>query len=166
MKKVLALLLAVVLGLSMLAGCSSSDGESETPSKNVDPAQLADDTLAALAPAAEMVEVSEKVLSNYYTVDSKVVKSYKIYVSSAWTAEEVAIFRLVDSKQETIDAANEMIQKRIDDLTASYDGYLPEQLAVLEENSVVYQQGDMICFVSGSADGVAAAMKVMKAACE
>ena len=162
MKKLFALILAAAACVSLLAGC----GSSESSSLNVDPAKLADDVLAALAPVGELVEVGDSVLSNYYTVDSNVVKAYKIYVSSAWTAEEVAIFRLVDSKQETIDAANEMIQKRIDDLTASYDGYLPEQLAVLEENSVVYQQGDMICFVSGSADGVAAAMKVMKAACE
>ena len=164
MKKLLVLFLAAAMSLSLLAGCGNSDSGSS--SKNVDPAKLADDVLAALAPQGEMMEAGEKVLSNYYTVDSKVVKSSKIYISSSWTAEEVAVFRLVDSKQETMDAAEAMIHQRIDNLTASFDGYLPEELAILEDNSVIYRQGDIICFVSGSADGVAAAMKVMKETCE
>lgn len=162
MKKLLTLLLASALSLSLLAGCGNSDSSS----KNVDPVQLADDILAVLAPQGELEEVGEKVLSNFYDVDPKVVKGYKIYVSSTWTAEEVAVFRLVDDKQETMDAAEAMIQRRIDHLTSSFDGYLPQELATLEDNSIIYRQGDIICFVSGTADGVSAAMQAMKNACE
>lgn len=164
MKKLLVFFLAAAMSLSLLAGCGNSDSGSSA--KNVDPAKLADDVLAALAPEGEMVEVGEKTFSNYYTVDSKVVESSKVYISSAWTAEEVAVFRLVDDKQATVDAAEAMIQQRIDTLTASFDGYLPEELAILEDNSIIYRQGDIICFVSGSADGVAAAMKVLRETCE
>ena len=162
MKKLFALILAAAACVSLLAGC----GSSESSSLNVDPAKLADDVLAALAPAGELVEVGDSVLSNYYTVDSNVVKAYKIYVSSAWTAEEVAVFQLANTDQATMDAAESMIQQRIDSLTSSFDGYLPEELAILEENSIIYRQGDIICFVSGSADGVASAMKVLREACE
>ena len=47
MKKLLVLFLAAAMSLSLLAGCGNSDSGSS--SKNVDPAKLADDVLAALA---------------------------------------------------------------------------------------------------------------------
>lgn len=163
MKKLLAILLTVCLCLTLSVGCGSNNSNS---SKKIDPSILADDALAALSPQSELIEVSQSVLSNYYNVDSKVVQAYKIYISSAWTAEEVAVFLLVDDKASTITSAKAMINQREDALTASFDGYLPKELEILQENSAVYHQGRIIAFVSGSTEGVAAALTVLRTACE
>ena len=163
MKKLLAILLTACLCLTLPIGCSSNKSDS---SKKIDPSILADNVLTALAPQAELIEVSQNVLSNYYNVDSQVVQAYKIYISSAWTAEEIAVFLLVDDKSSTIEAAKAMINQREDALTASFEGYLPEELATLQENSAVYHQGRIIAFVSGSAEGVASALTVLRTACE
>lgn len=162
MNKLLKIFGTTILCLALYVGCSNKNNVS----KKVDLNTLSEDVLTALEPQADLIEISEKVLSNYYNLNDKIVKSHKIYISSAWTAEEVAIFQLVDNKSSTIEAAQSMIKQRIDTLTTSFDGYLPEELITLQENSTIYQNGPIIAFISGSADGVASALTVLQTACE
>ena len=161
MKKHIALALVFVLTLSLLGGCGGSKAAND-----VDPVKLADDILASFSPQGDMEPVSEAVVSNYYTIDPEVVKDYKIYISPSFIAEEIAVFRLKDDKQATVDAAKAMAEKRLGDLKANFDGYLPEELAALEANAEIYTKGTILCFVTGSSDSKEAAMKVLKAACE
>ncbi len=161
MKKHIALILVFMLTISLLGGCGS-----KSTAKDVDPVKTADEMLAIFSPQGELEPVGESVVSNYYDIDPAVVKDYKIYISPSFIAEEIAVFRLVDDKQTTIDAAKAMAEKRLGDLKTTFDGYLPEELASLEENAEIYANGTTVCFVTGAAESKEAALKILKAACE
>ena len=150
MKRILALMLSILFVLS-LAAC----GGKET--KTADPKALADDMLKALAAQGETMEVTGDVAANYYTMGDS-VKEYRIYLSTMYLAEEVAVFRAADEK--SVDAVKSMCEQRISDLKDSFDGYLPEEYAVVDENATVLAGGDIVALVIGSKDGVAAAKAV------
>ena len=86
MKRFTALLLAAFLLLS-LAACGGSDG------RTADPKTLADDMLAALKAQGETMEVTGDTAENYYAMGD-MVKDYRIYLSTMYIGEEVAVFRL------------------------------------------------------------------------
>ena len=154
MKRILALLCAALLTLS-LAACGGSGG------KTADPGTLADDMLKALAPQGETMEVTGDVAANYYQIGDE-VKDYRIYLSTMYIAEEVAVFRLAEGKKA--DDVKAMCQQRIQDLKDSFDGYLPEEYAAVEENAVVLASGDVVAMVTGTKEGVAAAKEVFEKA--
>ena len=154
MKRFTALLLAAFLLLS-LAACGGSDG------KTADPKTLADDMLAALKAQGETMEVTGDTAANYYDLGDA-VKEYRIYLSTMYIAEEVAVFQAADAKDA--DTLKTMCENRIAALRDSFDGYLPEEYTAVEENAVVLAGGDIVALVVGSKDGVAAAKAVFEKA--
>ena len=154
MKRFTALLLAAFLLLS-LAACGGSDG------KTADPKTLADDMLAALKAQGETMEVTGDVAANYYEM-GEAVKEYRVYVSTMYIGEEVAVFQLKDTKDA--DTVKKMCEARIQSLLDSFDGYLPEEYAAVEENAVVLASGDVVAMVTGTKEGVAAAKEVFEKA--
>ena len=103
-KRIAALLLSAVLVLSLTA-CGGKDS-----TKTADPKALADDMLKALAPQGETIEVTGDVAANYYEIGDA-VKEYRIYLSTMYLAEEVAVFQAADAKD--LDAIKAMCDKRI-----------------------------------------------------
>ncbi len=154
MKRFTALLLTAFLLLS-LAACGGSDG------RTADPKTLADDMLAALKAQGETMEVTGDTAENYYAMGD-MVKDYRIYLSTMYIGEEVAVFRLAEGKKA--DDVKAMCQQRIQDLKDSFDGYLPEEYAAVEENAVVLASGDVVAMVTGTKEGVAAAKEVFEKA--
>ena len=150
MKRILALLCAALLTLS-LAACGGSGG------KTADPGTLADDMLKALAPQGETMEVTGDVAANYYQIGDE-VKDYRIYLSTMYIAEEVAVFRLTDAKKA--DTVKKLCETRVQDLKDSFDGYLPDEYATVDENATVLDSGDIVALVIGTKEGVAAAKEV------
>ena len=156
MKRIVSICLAAVMALALLAGCGTSQ-QSEAKALTATPQELADQMVAALAPVQELVEAGEKVIDNYYAIDSDVITGYKVYISPAFQAEEIAVFSVAEGRMED---ARAMVEKRVEDLKASFDGYLPDQLTQLEENAQVLENGNCICLVTGQAEGAAAAAKI------
>ena len=154
-RRFLALLCALLLTLS-LAACGGGSGN-----KTADPGTLADDMLAALSPQGETIEVTGDVAANYYQIGDE-VKDYRIYLSTMYIAEEVAVFRLADAKN--VDAAKKLCETRIQDLKDSFEGYLPDEYATVEENAVVLAEGDVVALIIGTKEGVAAAEEVFNKA--
>ena len=150
MKRFTALLLAAFLLLS-LAACGGSD------SKTADPKTLADDMLAALKAQGETMEVTGDTAENYYAMGD-MVKDYRIYLSTMYIAEEVAVFRLADAKKA--DTVKKLCETRVQDLKDSFDGYLPDEYATVDENATVLASGDIVALVIGTKEGVAAAKEV------
>ncbi len=149
MKRFVALLCAVLLTLS-LAACGGDKGSNKT----ADPAALADAMLEALGVQGEMMEVTGDVAANYYSMGDE-VKDYRIYLSTMYIAEEVAVFRLADAKDA--DAVKKLCESRIQDLKDSFDGYLQEEYDTVSETATVRAAGDSVAMVTGTTDGVAAA---------
>lgn len=151
MKRFAALLLSVLLVLS-LAACGGKE-----EAKTADPKSLADDMLKALSAQGEMIELTGDTAANYYDL-GEAVSEYRVYMSSMWIAEEVAVFKAGDAKD--VDAVKGICDKRIADLKDSFDGYLPEEYTVVEENAQVLASGDIVALVIGSKEGVEAAKAV------
>lgn len=155
MRRIAAILTAFVLILSLTA-CG---GGSKV--KSVDPKALADDMLVALKAQGETMEVTGDVAANYYEMGDA-VKEYRIYVSTVYIGEEVAVFQLADAKNA--DAVKKMCEARIQDLKESFDGYLPEEYTTVEENAVVLANGDIVALLTGAKEGVDAAKAVFEKA--
>lgn len=156
MKRLTALLTALVLLLS-LAACGGGRA------KEVDPKALADDMLAALKPQGETMEVTGDVAANYYEMGDA-VKDYRIYVSTMYIGEEVAVFQLKDTKDA--DTVKKLCEGRIQSLKDSFDGYLPEEYDTVDQNAVVLAKGDIVALLTGAAEGVDAAKAVFDKAFE
>ena len=154
MKKFAAFLSALVLVLS-LAACGGGSA------KEVDPKALADDMLAALKSQGETMEVTGDVAANYYEM-GEAVKEYRVYVSTMYIGEEVAVFQLKDTKDA--DTVKKMCEARIQSLLDSFDGYLPEEYDTVKENAVVLSEGDTVAMVTGAKEGVDAAKAVFEKA--
>lgn len=152
MKRFLALILSVLFVLSL-----SACGGGKDTAKSTDPKALADDMLAALAPVGETIEVTGDVAANYYTLGDE-VKEYRIYLSTMYIAEEVAVFRVSDT--DKIADVTAICQQRISDLKDNFEDYLPEEYAAVNDNAAVLSAGDIVALVIGSKDGVAAAKAV------
>ena len=152
MKRFLTLLLSLALALSLTA-CG---GQDKTP-KDVDINQLAADMLEALAPMGETMELSDATAANYYDMDD-FVKEYKVYISTMYIAEEVAVFRLTDADKKK--DGEKMVEARISDLKAGFDNYLPEEFQTVSQNSLVLSSGDIVCYLVGYQPGLDAAKAV------
>lgn len=155
-KRFLALLCAILLTLS-LAACGGDKGSGS--GKTADPKALADEMLTALSPQGETMEVTGDVAANYYSIGDA-VKDYRIYLSTMYIAEEVAVFRVADA--EDTEAVEKICEGRIHDLKDSFEGYLPEEYATVDENATVLTEGDIVALVIGTKDGVAAAKEVFE----
>ncbi|MEG1777721.1 MAG: DUF4358 domain-containing protein [Angelakisella sp.] len=154
-KKIIAAVMTMAI-LTVAAGCGGKAPASDTK-KVLDPIKTADAMLAVLAPQGEMLAVEDSVLDNYYTVDKDIVGGQKIYISTSFIAEEIAVFAVKDGKTED---AKKMCEARLKDLKDSFDGYLPEELASLEANAKILTNGNLVCLLAGKGDGLAAAEKV------
>lgn len=151
MKRFLTLTLCLLLVLSLTA-C----GKTEAP-KDVDVSQLADEMLAALEPLGETMELTGELASSYYQMGD-LVSEYKIYISTMYIAEEVAVFRLADAGKSG--EGTKMVEGRIADIRASFDNYLPEEFKTANENALILQKGDIVCLLLGYQPGLDAAKKV------
>ena len=155
MKRFAVLFLALAMALA-LAACGGGSGSGSSAAPDVDPAALAEEMLEALSPQGEMLEVSGDVAANYYDLTG--AESYKIYVSTMYIGEEVAVLKGDAAALKTA------CETRIQDLKASFDGYLPDEYAAVDANATVLAEGDIVAMVTGTPEGVAAAKEVFEAA--
>lgn len=149
MKKTIAILLAALM--LMMVGCGSNDTK-----KVLDPVKVAEDMKAVFVPQGELLEVADSVLDNYYTLDPEVFNGHRIYISTSFIAEEIAVFGVREGKTEE---AKKVLEQRLTDLKASFDGYLPDELASLNDNAKILENGNLLCLLAGEGDGRTAAEK-------
>lgn len=154
LRRVLSVIMLVAIVIMTTACGSKTDAETAS----VSPATLADEMLKALNAQGELVEVSSNVVSNYYNLNEEIIKEYKIYISSSFIAEEIAVFKIANKSDA--DKAKSIIEERILALKETFTGYLPEELATLEQNATILTNGTIVAFVSGTKEGVTAATDV------
>lgn len=107
---------------------------------------------AAVLAAADNAPRSEgdnQMLRRLYGLDPESLEAVTLYYpTSSMAADELLLVKFADPDQgETIRQA---MQSRIDSQHSSFDGYAPEQAAMLENSSVVEVRGNYALLVVGA----------------
>ena len=161
MKKVLAAAFAVMM---LFSSCGWGFGKKNVPAAeqkaNVSVSELGEAMLKALSPRGEMIQISERVLPNYYTVDLSNVDSFWISMSSMFQAEEVAVFCVKQgTKAESLRA---VLEQRLADMKDSFQNYRDEEYALVRDNAKILTSGRYIVLVCGEKKGCDAAVKAFE----
>ena len=142
MKKIILNLLVILLVITMFVGCSKKE------SVVIDIDALSNEAIKAAEFKDQLVELDDTILTNIYSsLQLSDIEKYKVYVSATSAkAEELALFEAKDetSAENILQAVNE----RIADLKFGFEGYLPEELKVIE-NAVVIKEGKYVLFAVG-----------------
>lgn len=124
MKKMLAAVLALVLVLSVCAGCGA-----ENKDKVIEPQAVADELVDGLNWDAEMVPFAEDDLRYYFdAADETAIAGYQ---SSGATTEMVVAAQCAD--EAAADALENAMKQYLSDLKMEADRYQPEEVARLDK---------------------------------
>ena len=135
MKKLFAVVLAVLTMSMAFAGCSS---EETYISFDEVYNQL---TSSIDFSASKMQKQTEAALNNYYYIDPATLEDYAIYMADYATgnADEIAM-----SDQMT--TVKSLINDRISDLKVRYEDYKPEEMPKIE-SAIIEEKGNYIFLV-------------------
>lgn len=128
-------------GALLLAGCGKE-------AKTIDANALADSLVSDIAYDDALESIDADTASIYVDIPEGV--EVIMYMGSGQTAEEVAVFTAPDA--DTAATTKENVQQHLDDQTASFEDYIPEE-AKRVEDAVLEQKGNyVILCVSGDSD--------------
>lgn len=141
LKKVLSLTVAALLSIGLLSACGGED-ESSAVSLNVD--EAAETLVSQLTFQDEMLKLEDSVLEKFYDVDPDAVGDIAVYTATSGVkAEEVAVVQVKDGGSDTVKA---MLDSRLEDQIAKYEGYAPEEMPKLE-NPVMEEKNGYYFFI-------------------
>ena len=148
MKKLFAVVLAVLTMSMAFAGCSS---EETYISFDEVYNQL---TSSIDFSASKMQKQTEAALNNYYYIDPATLEDYAIYMADYATgnADEIAMFQVKESDQMT--TVKSLINDRISDLKVRYEDYKPEEMPKIE-SAIIEERGQLYlpCHLPGQRKG-------------
>ena len=127
----------------------------------LDSAVVADKMMEVFEPQGEMLELSSDTLSNFYTIDTEKELAYKVYVSTSYIGEEIAVFDITGDKDVDF---NKVLEQRMEDLKESFDGYLPEEMDAVTSTGEILTNGNLVCLVIGDNAGTQSAKDIFSAA--
>ena len=112
---------------------------------DAEPAQVAE-AVTQVIEMENMLEGDNTMIKRFYGLDPSAYEACILYYPTTnMMAEELLIVKLRDvSQQETVRAAAE---KRIATQKTTFEGYGPEQFALLSDHSVVEVRGNYVLFV-------------------
>lgn len=158
-KKGLLLMLCAVLAVSLTACAGSGEGSSSPSGADSSQAGAAQTgkTLDVEAAAKALLdgadfddpptELREKLLTAQYVgLDTADVVSWKVYVSGASTADEVAVFEATDA--EAAQRIKAVIDTRLASLIEQYSGYGPTKVPKLKDPLLVVEGNYVVLCVS------------------
>lgn len=153
MKKAFKLLTALAVITLTLTACGGG-GDTKTSAKSLDIGTTMDNIVKTAKFDDELIELTDKNVSDYYEIDTNFVAEYKIMVSATGaTTEEIAIFKL-----GTDDKAAEAVKKLIDDrkasLTKSFEDYIPAEVARIDEAITVENGGYILFSISSDSETI------------
>ena len=136
---------AVLLGAVLLLALAVSACGGKTQAVDVN--QLADELLEQVEFEDELTELDESMVSALYGVEG--AQEQKVYLSSGATAEEVAVFRF--ATEEEAQAAQEVLQQRLESRKAAFANYMPDEATRLE-NAALKCSGCYVALCVSSGD--------------
>ncbi len=148
MKRMICLICAVVMTMSLLAGCGGS--------VTIDVNKAADALKADLTYVGSLQEIPEKQLETIYDgLDAANVVACKVYMD-AYTAEEIAVFEMTDATAAT--ALKEVFEGRVDTQYDLFSSYAPEGAARIEKAAIKQNGKYVILCISDDTAQVSAAV--------
>ena len=149
MKKTIALLVAMAL-LLLLPACGSTAREV----KDFDPVDLSSALLDSKCFTDLLSEMDKSVALELYGVDPAKVDSCSVYLGTGATAEEIAVFKAVDS--DAADSIAAALQNRVTCQVEAYKNYVPREVPKLEK-AIVLSAGVYAVYVTAEdSDGARA----------
>lgn len=144
-KKFLTAITVLTMAVSMCACTASAE---------VDVTALAD-SLNETITSDTLGELNEKMLATTYFVEDSQITAAKVYVSSAATACEVAVFQCTD--EDTAKAVETLMEKRVENQSALYASYNADEAARLED-ALIEQSDVYVVFYVGDDNAAAEAL--------
>lgn len=126
--------------LLLSAGCSGA----KTPAKTPVPSEITS-KLQSEIKFPEMVEITNKRLTRYYSIDTKTVKAFSVYIcSSSASADEIAVFEA--SNKADAEKIKTAVQARINAKIAVFQNYGKPQEYSNIKNCVFETEGNYVLF--------------------
>lgn len=132
--------LAVLLGMTMLV-MAACGGQKEVV---FGISQAASDLLDSGAFTDTLTKCDNDKVATLYSVDADTLAEYEVYIGTGATAEEIAIFRVKDSKD--LDAVKTACETRIEDQKKACENYLPDEMPKLN-SPVIRTAGNYVVMV-------------------
>ena len=138
---------AILLGLSLLTGCSQNSGKTITAATD----EVAQSLQESLSFEYELSKLSDDAANRLYSLDGNILEEQAVYVGVGGAlADEVSVWRVKDEKDAA--TVKEAAEKRVENQEASFENYVPEEMPKLE-NAVITVDGDTIILcVSSDSD--------------
>ena len=138
---------AILLGLSLLTGCSQNSGKTITAATD----EVAQSLQESLSVEYELSKLSDDAANRLYSLDGNILEEQAVYVGVGGAlADEVSVWRVKDEKDAA--TVKEAAEKRVENQKASFENYVPEEMPKLE-NAVITVDGDTIILcVSSDSD--------------
>lgn len=156
MKKLTALLLAALVGLSVLAGCQKTEEKNPTCEEILEKINeaIGEDNLP------DMQAIDDDVLSVLYGITSTdLLEDYRGSVALINVrADEILVMKVKEGKMADAEAG---ITQRQEDLDATWSQYLPEVYETVKDARVVKNGNYILFVVSEKADEAVSAFDEM-----
>lgn len=146
LRKIAAVSACVLLGLSVLAGCSSSQKSITAPTEEV--AQKLQESLSFEYP---LNQLSEDAANRLYKLEGGIIEEQSVYVGTGGAlADEVSVWRVKDEKDaETV---KEAAETRVENQKVSFKDYVPAEMPKLEKAVITVEGDTIILCVSADPD--------------
>ena len=157
MKRVSALLLALLMAFSLMA-CGDKT-EDTTPTIKQD-LKMTDvyDKMSATVELPEMLQLQESMMLDYCGVDAAKTKQAVVQIcADSLRTDEIWLLEAVDeaAAKDLVDAANERLRKKGEESIT----YSPEQYAVVQKAQLIQAGNYVVLIVSPDADTLAATFR-------
>lgn len=150
MKTILVTLLAVMMVL-MLTACGGED-------VTVNPAALADTVLEQVAFDTELEQASALTAQLMYVLPEGA--EIALYMGNGSFADEFAV--ITCAAKEDVSAAEQAARQHLDEVKASFEAYIPEEAAKIEDAVVKTVGNYVIVCVSGDGNAASAIDAALK----
>ncbi len=150
-------IIVIILSLTMLIMVTACGKEESTTTSNISANELADAMQKEFNSTTEFLTLTENTFSSYYDVDLNNIEEYKVLVSSAFTAEEIAVFKVKDSGKTSDIETN--LTTRKNKILDTFKDYNNEQYEIANKNTKIFTKGNYVILLTGSEEQVSNATK-------
>lgn len=150
MKKIIALVLAALLGVAVLAGCG---GSKEETAKAVELTAVLDKINADNNLALEKVS-DAKMLKRYYSIDEGDVKQFAVEMDKSNTNAPVEIVLIEANDADAAGRIEEALNTRYNSVLSTYTSYTPEKVDMVKACKVTKDGNFVSLIIADNADAM------------